>query len=227
VFEEVYGFERPRWFARMASNSAITTFRRTVVDDMVAPRCKAVRERAGIMDISAFTKVWSRAGRLSAARPADRQPDAAENRRHHADPHAQPPRRIELETTIVRMARTASTWSARPSSSSACSTIWPPIAGARRDRHNRSSDWAALALQRTEGARHSGACTDARLDNAAFRWLSAQEIEIAGHRSGPSHVLCGELGLGIAHAARACRPSTTRSGRQGRRMASPITAASP
>jgi dimethylglycine dehydrogenase len=32
-------------------------FRRTLVDDVVAKECKAVRATAGIMDISAFTKV--------------------------------------------------------------------------------------------------------------------------------------------------------------------------
>jgi dimethylglycine dehydrogenase len=76
VHEEVYGFERPRWFARMASRSgSLFGFRRTVVDDMVAEKCKAVRERVGIMDITAFTKVDGRGpGCLSAARPADRQP---------------------------------------------------------------------------------------------------------------------------------------------------------
>jgi dimethylglycine dehydrogenase len=52
-----------------------------------------------------------------------------------------------------------------------------------RMRHiiNRSSDWAAIALQGPRARDILGACTDANLDNGAFRWLSAQEIEIAGH----------------------------------------------
>jgi dimethylglycine dehydrogenase len=50
-----------------------------------------------------------------------------------------------------------------------------------RDIINRSSDWAAIAMQGPKARDILGACTDAALDNAAFRWLSAQEIEIAGH----------------------------------------------
>ena len=45
VFEEVYGFERPRWFAKGGvAQEDHYSFRRTVVDDMVAAEVKAVRE---------------------------------------------------------------------------------------------------------------------------------------------------------------------------------------
>ncbi|WP_170327295.1 FAD-dependent oxidoreductase [Ruegeria arenilitoris] len=58
VHEEVYGFERPRWFAREGVEQRDHySFRRTPADDMVAAEVKAVRERVGIMDVSAFTKV--------------------------------------------------------------------------------------------------------------------------------------------------------------------------
>jgi dimethylglycine dehydrogenase len=82
VFEEVYGFERPRWFARDGvAQQDHYSFRRTVVDDMVAEEVRAVRERVGIMDVTAFTKVWSMGpDAYGLARPADRQPDAAEGR---------------------------------------------------------------------------------------------------------------------------------------------------
>jgi dimethylglycine dehydrogenase len=83
-----------------------------------------VRERAGIMDISAFTKVEGPApdaeallDRLVANRLPQKPGGIALthmlNRRG----------RIELETTVVRMARTGSTSSARPFSNSGCSTI--------------------------------------------------------------------------------------------------------
>jgi dimethylglycine dehydrogenase len=50
------------------------------------------------------------------------------------------------------------------------------------------------------------ACTDARLDNAAFRWLTAQEIEIAGHQVWAFRMsYAGELGWEL-HMPRAAMP---------------------
>ena len=58
VHEEVFGFERPRWFARNgAAQHDHYSFRRNVVHDRVGEEVRAVRERVGIMDITAFTKV--------------------------------------------------------------------------------------------------------------------------------------------------------------------------
>ncbi|HIC80988.1 MAG TPA: FAD-dependent oxidoreductase, partial [Kiloniellaceae bacterium] len=58
VFEEVYGHERPRWFARDGvAQQDHYSFRRNVVHDIVGQEVRAVRERVGVMDISAFTKV--------------------------------------------------------------------------------------------------------------------------------------------------------------------------
>jgi dimethylglycine dehydrogenase len=44
-----------------------------------------------------------------------------------------------------------------------------------------SDNWGALALNGPCARDVLAACTEARLDNAAFRWLSAQEITVAGH----------------------------------------------
>ncbi|MEO1274979.1 MAG: FAD-dependent oxidoreductase, partial [Pseudomonadota bacterium] len=59
VFEEVYGHERPRWFAPEGTAAAdIYGFNRSpALHDIIAAECRAVQERAGIMDISAFSKV--------------------------------------------------------------------------------------------------------------------------------------------------------------------------
>ena len=58
VFEEVFGHERPRWIASGNTlNVDHYSFRRNVVHDVVAEEVRAVRERVGIMDITAFTKV--------------------------------------------------------------------------------------------------------------------------------------------------------------------------
>jgi dimethylglycine dehydrogenase len=58
-----------------------------------------------------------------------------------------------------------------------------------------SDSWGALSLNGPKSRDVLGACTDARLENAAFRWLSAQEITIAGQRVWAFRMsYAGELG---------------------------------
>ena len=58
VHEEVFGWERPRWFAPegMAAKD-VYGFKRNALYDVLGAEVKAVREHAGIMDISSFAKV--------------------------------------------------------------------------------------------------------------------------------------------------------------------------
>ena len=58
VFEEIYGHERPRWFATgEETQEDHYSFGRNIVHERVGEEHRAVRERVGIMDICAFTKV--------------------------------------------------------------------------------------------------------------------------------------------------------------------------
>jgi len=183
VFEEVYGHERPRWFAKDGvAQEDHYSFRRTVVDDLVAQEVRAVRERVGIMDVTAFTKVlvegpdaYALLNRLTANRMPKKVGSITLthmlNRRG----------RIELETTIVRMAEDrfylvcAAFFEQRLLDHLACHREGTDVkVTALSDR------WGALALNGPRARDVLGACTDARLDNAAFRWLSAQQIEVAG-----------------------------------------------
>lgn len=106
VHEEVYGFERPRWFAKGAVEQRDHySFRRTVVDDLVGEEVRAVREAVGVMDVTAFTKVLVEghdAYRLLDRLTANRMPqkDGSITLTHMLNRRG----RIELETTIVRMA---------------------------------------------------------------------------------------------------------------------------
>ncbi|MCB1472145.1 MAG: GcvT family protein [Rhodobiaceae bacterium] len=183
VFEEVYGHERPRWFARDGvAQQDHYSFRRTRVHDMVAGEVKAVRERAGIMDISAFTKVEVSGPDAQAFLDrlvANRLPGKAGG---IALTHMLNARgRIELETTVVRLAE--------DSFYLVCAAFFEQrlldhLANNRTGENvtvtNRSTGWAAMALQGPRARDVLAACTDAALDNAAFRWLSAQRIEVAG-----------------------------------------------
>ena len=186
VFEEVYGFERPRWFAKgeMAQEDHYS-FRRTVVDEMVGDEVRAVRERVGIMDVTAFTKVLVEgpgAYALLDGLTANRMPqkDGSITLTHMLNRRG----RIELETTIVRMG---------PEKFHLVCAAFFEQRLLDHLRHSRifdensttvtavSGSWSALSLNGPRARDVLAACTEARLDNASFRWLSAQEIMIAGH----------------------------------------------
>ncbi|MEL7544802.1 MAG: FAD-dependent oxidoreductase, partial [Pseudomonadota bacterium] len=184
VHEEVYGFERPRWFARDGvPQEDHYSFRRNAVHDIVGAEVKAVRERVGLMDVTAFAKVevsgpdaYALLDRLTANRMPQRT--GAINLTHMLNRRG----RIELETTIVRMTDDKFYL--------VCAAFFEQRLLDHLARHcgdnavqitALSNAWSALSLNGPLARDVLGACTDANLSNAAFRWLSAQHIEIAGH----------------------------------------------
>ena len=198
VFEEVYGHERPRWFARDGVvQEDHYSFRRTVVHDMVGQEVAAVRERVAMMDISAFAKIevaGPGAETLLDGLVANRLPRKvggivlthALNRRG----------RIEVEMTVVRLDEDRFYLT--------CAAFFEQrlldhLHAHRNDADveiiNRSDTWAAIALQGPRSRDVLGANTSSALDNASFRWLSAQSIEIAGHSMWAFRMsYAGELG---------------------------------
>ena len=184
VFEEVYGHERPRWFATgNVAQQDHYSFRRNVVDEIVAQECTAVRGRVGIMDISAFTKV-----RVSGPDAATFLDGLVANKLPSkvggiALTHMLNTRgRIELETTVVRLAEDTYYL--------VCAAFFEQRLLDHLVRHQgtrdvqvacMSDEWAALALNGPQARDVLAACTDADLSNKGFRWLSAKEITVAGH----------------------------------------------
>ena len=184
VFEEVRGLERPRWFARDGLEARdYYSFRRNEVHDMLSFECKAVRERVGIIDITAFAKVevaGPDAEALLNRLVANRLPRKVGrmalthmlNRRGG----------VEIELTVFRLAEDRFYM--------ACGfTLEQNLMDfleQNREPHenveiiNRSSTWSALSLQGPRAREVLAATTDAKLDNASFPWLTAQEISVAG-----------------------------------------------
>ncbi|NOC93600.1 FAD-dependent oxidoreductase [Ruegeria sp. HKCCD6604] len=208
VHEEVYGFERPRWFARDGVEQRDHySFRRTPADDMVAAEVKAVRESVGIMDVTAFTKVevsgpgaYTLLDRLTANRMP--QKIGSITLTHMLNRRG----RIELETTIVRMAEDrfylvcAAFFEQR---------LLDHLAQQRAEEDVQvnalSADWSALSLNGPRSRDVLARCTDADLTNAGFRWLSAQEITIAGHKVWAFRMsYAGELGWELHMPNAAC-----------------------
>jgi len=208
VYEEVYGFERPRWFAREGvAQQDHYSFKRTVADEMVAAEVKAVREAAGIMDVTAFTKVevegpgaYALLDRLTANRMPQKVGSITLthilNRRG----------RIELETTIVRMAEDrfylvcAAFFEQR-----LLDHLTQQLNGEGATVKALSAEWSALSLNGPKSREILAACTNAALGNASFRWLSAQEIQIAGHDVWAFRMsYAGELGWELHMPNAAC-----------------------
>ena len=208
VHEENYGFERPRWFAKNGvPQEDHYSFNRTVVDDIVAEEVRAVRERVGIMDVTAFTKVevsgpdaYALLDRLTANRMP--QKVGSITLTHMLNRRG----RIELETTIVRMGEDrfylvcAAFFEQR-----LLDHLAQHQDGADATITTLSADWSALSLNGPKARDVLGACTDADLSNAGFRWLSAQEITIAGHPVWAFRMsYAGELGWELHMPNAAC-----------------------
>ena len=198
VYEEVYGHERPRWFAKNgASQEDHYSFRHTVVDDMVAAEVKGVRESAGIMDISAFTKVklsGPDAAQLLDRLVANRLPQkiGGIGLTHMLNERG----RIELETTIVKLEENAYYL--------VCAAFFEQRLLDHIERYKAdydvvteclSTQWCALAINGPNCRHIMQAVTDSPLDNAHFKWLSGQIITIAGHELWALRLsYAGELG---------------------------------
>ena len=183
VFEEVSGYERPRWFAKNGvSQRDHYSFRRTDVHKLVDKEVDSVRRRVGIMDISAFTKILVTGHdaakyleRLSANRLPRRDGGIALtyflNRRG----------RIELEVVVVKLDD--------ENFYLICAVFFEHRVLDHLSDHrsaervtweNRTESWCALALNGPRSKDVLKNCTSASLDSQNFRWFSAQYIEIAG-----------------------------------------------
>ncbi|MEM6385175.1 MAG: FAD-dependent oxidoreductase [Pseudomonadota bacterium] len=208
VHEEVYGFERPRFFAKGIAQHDHYSFNRTPVDDMVAREVQAVRERVGIIDVTAFTKVevsgpdaYALLDRLTANRMP--QKVGSITLTHMLNRRG----RIELETTLVRLAEDRFYL--------VCAAFFEQRLLDHLDAHKGTANvtvtalsdrWSALALNGPFARDVLAACTMAALSNAGFRWLSAQEIEIAGHDVWALRVsYAGELGWELHMPNAACQ----------------------
>ncbi len=199
VHEEVFGWERPRWFARdRAAERDLYSFRRPGWHDVVSREVEAVRERVGLMDISAFAKLEVHgpdaeafAGRMIANRVPG-NPDGIVLA-HLLNERGT----IEAETTVVRLAPDRFYF--------VCAAFFELRLRDWLIRHrksdervridNVSDDYAALALQGPRSREVLERVTPAPLDNAAFRWLRAQTIPVAGAKVRALRMsYAGELG---------------------------------
>ena len=217
VHEEVYGFERPRWFARNGvAQEDHYSFNRTVVDDMVAEEVKAVRESVGIMDVTAFTKVRVHgpgAGDFIARLTANKLPRVGRvGLTHMLNERG----RIELETTVVNMSHGIKGGGETEIYYLVCAAFFEQRLLDHLEKHRGPAEagveveclserWSALSLNGPRSREVLGAVTTRDLSNAAFPWLSADVIQIAGHDLWAFRMsYAGELGWELHMPREAC-----------------------
>ncbi|WP_171177027.1 FAD-dependent oxidoreductase [Ruegeria sp. HKCCD8929] len=182
VFGEIAGWERPRYFGAVGEVEQIGWGRQPWHENAKA-EAMATRRAAGVIDLCAFAQfeITGRdAGRLLGRLSANRIPrkDGRISLNHLLTERG----RFETEITIWRVDEN------RYFTGSAITRAGPDFDWIRAHIRtgedvtmiNRSANWGMLALSGPASRRILRDLTDADLSNAAFPWLSGQEIEVAG-----------------------------------------------
>ena len=180
VYAEVFGWERPKFFAN--GKPETYGYRRTDTFDRVALECEAVRQRVGIMDLSSFAKF--EVGGPDTRAVLD-----------HALANKLPARdgRIVLahflnddgfvlgEATVTRLAEDRYyVLSGAGSETRDLDTLNQAASGKDVAIHNCSSERGMLVVAGPHARDVLRGLTQTSLANEDFRWMSGQDITMAG-----------------------------------------------
>lgn len=184
IHEEVYGWERPRWFCTDgATKDDIYGFQRPGWYKYVAEECKAVRERVAVADLSSFSKV-ELSGPDAESFLERMIPNKAPKKvgslilTHLLNRHGT----IEAEVTIARVEEntfyimTAAFFEQRVRDH----FQFAVNAGEDVTVTVVSEDWGVLAMSGPRSRDVLSQITSEPLDNASWPWLKVRNIEIAG-----------------------------------------------
>ena len=184
VFTQVYGWERPKWYPTVAGlpQQDVVAFRHTDWFGVVAEECRAVRERVGVLDNTAFAKfdlVGPDAAAVLDHLTTNTLPEVG---RIALSYFLTPTGRIEGEATITRLADDhfylVSAAVGEQKDREHFESHWPT--GAQAELRIRSDDLGVLAIAGPNARRLLARCIVADLGNEAFPWLSAAHITVAG-----------------------------------------------
>ena len=184
VYEDIYGWERPFWYAvDGVEQKHIASFRRSALFDIIGNEVRAMRAHAGIADLSAFSKI-----EISGA-DAESYLDRVQSNKVPQKPGSitltylvMENGRIEGEATIVKLGDNHY-YMVYAAVREAALLDWMREAvgaGEAVDFKNVSEDYGVIMLAGPASRRILAECTAAELDNRIFRWLSARHITIAG-----------------------------------------------
>ena len=197
VYEEVCGWERSRWYAKDGvAQEDHYGFHREAWFPLVMDEVKAVRTSAGLIDISAFSKIevsGPDARAMIDGLIPNRVPKAGRVGLTHMLGASG---RIELETTVVAFADDRFYL--------VCAAFFEQrlidhLTKNKADRDvtisNLSQDYGALALSGPRARDILSQVTDHPLEAPEFKWLDAKEIQLAGHTCWALRLsYAGELG---------------------------------
>lgn len=185
VFEEIHGWERPRWFAPDGIPAKdIYSFRREpTLHNIVADESKAVREAAGVIDFSAFTKVMlegnDAAAFLDKIMPCKLPAVGRVVLSHLLTRNG----RVDMEVSISRLGDNQFYL--------ICGAIYEERLEDRLNElrqnnqditiTNLTAQWATLALSGPKSREILSPLTTTPLDNDNFAWLRAKTISIGEH----------------------------------------------
>ncbi|MEM7272098.1 MAG: FAD-dependent oxidoreductase [Actinomycetota bacterium] len=198
-WQEIFGWERPQYFGPAEAHS----HRRSNAFDVVGEECRAVRERAGVADLTAFSKfevTGADAAALLDRLTANRMPatDGGMRLTHFLTSLGG----IEAEMTITRLG---------PERFYVNSGITAQFHDRDWLRHHIepgedvtvadvTEELAILAVSGPRARDILAPLTEADLTNDGFRWLTGQEITVAGVPCIALRVsYVGELGWELHH----------------------------
>lgn len=180
VYTESFGWERPKYFVEDGREEKLQ-FRRNNIFDLIGQECQAVRERVGIMDFSSFAKfVVSGPGsmefldRLTSNKLAKK---AGGIRLTYA---LSPNGRILGEWTVTKLGDETFYVIAGASAELETLALLEQSLPEGVTVQNVSDDYGVLLLAGPKARHVLRTVTSASLDNAAFPWLTGQEITVAG-----------------------------------------------
>ncbi|MGI9415995.1 MAG: GcvT family protein, partial [Hyphomicrobiales bacterium] len=181
-YAEAFGWERPKWFDKTGEGERYS-FRRTNWFEPVAAECKAVRERVGVMDLSSFAKfeitgpdAETLLNRLCANSVAKK------NGRVVLTHILTDDGMIESELTVTRLGddRFYALSGATAEVKDLDLLTKGKLDGEQAEIANITDDWGVLVLSGPSSRDLLSKLTDTDLTNDGFRWLTGQEIEVAG-----------------------------------------------
>jgi dimethylglycine dehydrogenase len=186
-FSQVFGWERPRWYALPSNGHSGTgevfSFKRSNWWDAVRAECLAVRERVGLMDLSTFAKFIVEGPDAFAflQRICANKVPATDGRimlGHLLNENGF----IDSEITVTRLAkdRFYVVASALAELHDLDQLRWRIEDGERVSVTDVTDAYGVLVLAGPRARDVLATCTETDLDNETFRWLTGRTIEVAG-----------------------------------------------